>query len=62
MKENHSFSRPEIELRPTVFGRGTSTASTKTILDLLEVYPDQVNWKERLDHPSLLKCFQVGSL
>jgi hypothetical protein len=62
--KNHSFSHPEIELRPSIFGSlsGISKASTKTILGLLEVYPDHVNWKERLGHSSLLKCFQVGSL
>jgi hypothetical protein len=60
----HFFPHPEIELRPSVFGslQGISKASTKTILDLLEVYPDHVNWKERLGHSSLLKCFQVCNL
>ena len=61
---NPSFSHLEIELRPSIFGSlpGIFRASTKTILDLLEVYPDHVNWKESLGHSPLLKCFQVGSL
>ena len=62
--KNHTFSHPEIELRPSVFGSlpRVSKGPTKTILDFLEVYPDHANWKERLGHSSLLKCFQVGTL
>jgi len=63
MNRNHALSHPEIELRPSVFT--TSRASkihTRTILDLLEVYPDHVNWKEKLDHISLLSHFRVGGL
>ena len=61
MNKNHALSHPEIELRPSVFS--TSRASkpqTPTILDLLEVYPDHVNWKEKLDHSSLLNHFRVS--
>jgi hypothetical protein len=55
------MKHPEIELRPTAFSdRRPFTSPTATILDLLEVYPDHVNWKERLDHSSLLSHFRVG--
>ena len=60
MNRNHALSHPEIELRPSLFT--TSRASklqTPTILDLLEVYPDHVNWKEKLDHLALLNHFRV---
>ena len=63
MNENLVFSYPEIELRPSVFSSlpGISKASVgATILDLLEVYSDHVNWNERLDHSSLLNYFEVG--
>jgi len=61
INKNHSFSHPEIELRPSALNiqPRTSIASATTTLDLLEVYSDHVNWKERLDHSSLLKYFQV---
>jgi len=61
MNSNHALSHPEIELRPSTFN--TSRASqpqTRTILDLLEVYPDHLNWKEKLDHASLLSHFRVS--
>jgi hypothetical protein len=58
MDKNQAFSHPEIEFRPSVFSPlEIFKASTTAMLDLLEVYPDHVNWKERLDHSSL---FQVG--
>ena len=61
MNKNHALSHPEIELRPSLFT--TSRASklqTSTILDLLEVYPDHVNWEEKLDHTALLNHFRVS--
>ena len=60
MNRKQTLSHPEIELRPSLFT--TSRASklqTPTILDLLEVYPDHVSWKEKLDHFALLNHFRV---
>jgi hypothetical protein len=55
---SHALSHPEIELRPSLFT--TSKLETPTILDLLEIFPDHVNWKEKLDHSALLNHFRVS--
>jgi len=60
MNRNHASSHPEIELRPSLVR--ASKLHTSTILDLLEVYPDHVNWEEKLDHSSLLNHFRVSAL
>jgi hypothetical protein len=61
MNKNQALSHPEIELRPNVFSTlQASNLQTPTIVDLLEVYADHVNWKERLDHSSLLDHFRVS--
>ena len=58
MIKKQALSHPEIELRPSFYR--SSNGLTGTILDLLEVYPDHMNWKEKLDHFSLLKHFRVS--
>ena len=61
MFSSHALSHPEIELRPSLFTTASaSEPETPTILDLLEVYPDHVNWKEKLDHSALLNHFRVS--
>lgn len=61
MNKNQGLSHPEIELRPNVFSTlQASNLQTPTIIDLLEVYTDHVDWKERLDHTSLLDHFRVS--
>ena len=59
MIKNQALSHPEIELRPSFFRSSNGAGQTRTFLDLLEVYPDYVNWKENLDHLSLLNHFRV---
>jgi len=60
MNRNQALSHPEIELRPSLFAPSRAPKlQTPTILDLLEVYPDHVNWKEKLDHSALLNHFRV---
>ena len=61
MNKNQGLSHPEIELRPNVFSTlQASNLQTPTIVDLLEVYTDHVDWKERLGHASLLDHFRVS--
>jgi len=62
MNRNHALSHPEIELRPSLVRASKLQIQTSTILDLLEVYPDHVNWEEKLDHSSLLNHFRVSAL
>ena len=62
MIKNQALSHPEIELRPSFFRSSNGAGQTRTFLDLLEVYPDHVNWKENLDHLSLLNHFRVNGL
>jgi hypothetical protein len=57
---NHALSHPEIEFRSSLsITSRASKLQTRTILDLSEVYPDHVNWKEKLDHASVLNHFSV---
>jgi len=61
MNKNQGLSHPEIELRPNVFSNlQGSKLQTPTIIDLLEVYANHVDWKEGLDHTSLLDHFRVS--
>ena len=63
MNKDQGLSHPEIELRPNLFNNSTAlNLQTATIVDLLEVYADHVDWKERLDHSSLLNHFRVSSI
>ena len=62
MNDSQNLSHPEIEFRPT-FQTYLSAPSPprKTLLDLLEVYPDQVKLKPKLDHASLINYFSVST-
>ncbi|KDR76472.1 hypothetical protein GALMADRAFT_447163 [Galerina marginata CBS 339.88] len=59
MSKLHFFSHPEIESRSSLsFNDETAACGRRTLLDLLEIYPRKVVWKERLNHTLLLHHFQ----
>ncbi|KDR76469.1 hypothetical protein GALMADRAFT_246836 [Galerina marginata CBS 339.88] len=62
MSKGNLFSHPEIESRASLPGVNRTTYGQETCLDLLEVYPHRIAWKERLDHAQLLRYFQEEKL
>lgn len=61
MNDFQNLSHPEIEFHPTFLaGFPASSHPRETLLDLLEVYPDQVKLKPKLNHSSLINYFRVS--
>ncbi|PPQ86187.1 hypothetical protein CVT25_006930 [Psilocybe cyanescens] len=58
MIRNQAFSNPEIEFRvANTYGETVHNQHT-TVVDLLEIYPDEISWKPKLDHSHLLHHFR----
>lgn len=61
MNDSQNLSHPEIEFRPSFLTYlPASSPPRETLLDLLEVYPDRINLKPKLDHSSLIDYFSVS--
>ena len=60
MSTTNLFTHPETETRLLL--PGSDASEQKNLPDLLEVYPEQVVWKEGLDHAQPLNFFRVCQL
>lgn len=61
MNDFQNLSHPEIEFRPSFLTYLPAPSPPReTLLDLLEVYPDRIKLKPKLDHSSLIDYFSVG--
>jgi hypothetical protein len=61
MNDSQNLSHPEIEFRPSFLTYLPAPSPPReTLLDLLEVYPDRINLKPKLDHSSLIDYFSVS--
>ena len=61
MNDSQNLSHPEIEFRPSFLTYlPASSPPRETLLDLLEVYPDRINLKPKLNHSSLIDYFSVS--
>jgi len=62
MNDSQNLSHPEIEFRPSFLTYlPASSPPRETLLDLLEVYPDQIKLQKNLDHSSLIDYFRVST-
>ncbi|CAA7262164.1 unnamed protein product [Cyclocybe aegerita] len=64
----HPYTHPEIEFRQAElvktgpFIDSDGSTSGKTLVDLLEVYPDRTEWKPKLDHSELVELVKVDDV
>ena len=62
MNDSQNLSHPEIEFRSSFLTYLPAPSPPReTLLDLLEVYPNQVKLKPKLDHASLIDYFSVST-